>query len=49
MPPIVINASERGLSIRFNPDWLAANPLTVADLEREREFLAEVGYTLTVA
>lgn len=49
MPPMVVNASESGLSIRFDPDWLAANPLTLADLERERAFLAEIGYTLTVA
>ena len=48
VPPLAVNVSENGLSIRFDPDWLAANPLTVADLEREREFLAEVGYTLTI-
>jgi exopolyphosphatase/guanosine-5'-triphosphate,3'-diphosphate pyrophosphatase len=49
MPPIAVSASENGLSIRFDPEWLAANSLTVADLERERELLAEVGYTLTIA
>ena len=34
--------------LRFDPKWLEANPLTVADLEREKGFLSEVAYELQV-
>jgi hypothetical protein len=30
----------------FDPEWLEANPLTVADLEREKRLLAQAGYEL---
>ena len=46
--PVSLRVSGNDLSIRFDADWLAANPLTIADLEREQEFLGEVGYTLSV-
>lgn len=48
LPPITVTAFDDGLSIRMDADWLAANPLTIADLEREQEYLAEVGYQLIV-
>ncbi len=47
MPPVGLEVGRRKLSLHFDADWLAANPLTVADLEREQEFLKAVGYTLT--
>jgi exopolyphosphatase/guanosine-5'-triphosphate,3'-diphosphate pyrophosphatase len=47
--PVVLRVNGNDLSIRFDADWLTENPLTIADLEREQEFLAEVGYTLSVA
>ena len=47
LPPISVSALENGLSIGFDFDWLTANPLTIADLEREQELLAAVGYELT--
>ena len=46
--PVSLRASETDLSIRFDADWLAENPLTIADLEREQELLSEVGYTLSI-
>ena len=46
LPPVTLKTTESGLSLSFDADWLAANPLTVADLERERDFLAQVGYAL---
>ncbi len=47
MPPVRLQAGRRKLSLQFDADWLAANPLTVADLEREQELLRPVGYALT--
>jgi exopolyphosphatase/guanosine-5'-triphosphate,3'-diphosphate pyrophosphatase len=44
--PVRLEVTEDSLSISFAADWLEANPLTIADLEREQEFLAQVGYSL---
>lgn len=49
LPDIGMSCDEASLALRFPPDWLAANPLTVADLNREREYLSEVGYRLAFA
>ena len=49
MPRVGLIAGRRSLTLRFDPDWLAENPLTIADLEREREFLALVGYQLDIS
>ncbi len=46
-PALKIAVSEQSLSLHFDKEWLEANPLTVADLEREQAFLADVGYGLT--
>ncbi len=35
------------IQLRFDPDWLAANPLTVADLTQEQEHLANSKYSLS--
>jgi hypothetical protein len=35
------------VDLSFDSSWLAANPLTVADLEREVGYLKAVGYRLT--
>ena len=43
-----IHVTDDSLSLSFDPQWLADNPLTLADLEREREFLEQVGYDLIV-
>ena len=46
MPPVGLDVTDDTLELKFDPDWLAANPLTVADLERETAYLAAVGYRL---
>lgn len=45
-PPVGLEVTDDALELRFDPDWLAANPLTVADLERETGYLKAVGYDL---
>ena len=47
LPPIELTVDTAALKLRFDPEWLASNPLTVADLERERDFLGDVGYKLS--
>jgi len=46
--PVNVDVSESGIDIGFDADWLTANPLTIADLEREKEFLSQVGYDLVI-
>ena len=48
-PPVEINVDAKSLAVRFDPAWLKANPLTVADLEREQRLLAQAGYDLSYA
>jgi exopolyphosphatase/guanosine-5'-triphosphate,3'-diphosphate pyrophosphatase len=47
-PPLALQVSDATMSIRFDADWLAENPLTIADLDREKDFLSQVGYELQV-
>lgn len=47
LPPIELTVDTAALKLRFDPEWLASNPLTVADLECERDFLGDVGYKLS--
>jgi exopolyphosphatase/guanosine-5'-triphosphate,3'-diphosphate pyrophosphatase len=46
LPLISLCADEESLELRFPTDWLCANPLTVADLDREKAYLERVEYTL---
>jgi len=46
LPTISLVAEEKSLDLRFEATWLDENPLTVADLERERAYLQAVGYVL---
>jgi len=46
LPKFAVEATKRGLELRFPPGWLAANPLTITDLEREQQYLAAVRYDL---
>jgi hypothetical protein len=41
-----MTVSDQSLDLRFDAAWLAENPLTVADLERERSFTRAADYTL---
>ncbi len=34
------------ISLKFAGEWLTDNPLTVADLKRERQYLAGAGFRL---
>lgn len=47
VPDLDLNVTENTLQLRFDAKWLEANPLTIADLEREQVFVAELGYSLT--
>jgi len=46
IPRIGLSVDDRSLELCFDAAWLQANPLTVADLEREQEYLSEAGYQL---
>ncbi len=46
VPMLKFKVAEQSLALRFDKEWLEVNPLTVADLEREKGFLHEVGYEL---
>lgn len=45
---VKVSAQANQLSLRFDPDWLEANPLTAVDLEREQDLLAQIDYRLVV-
>jgi len=47
IPKVELTVSKKSLCLSFDPAWLQSNPLTVADLEREREFLQNAGYEIT--
>jgi exopolyphosphatase/guanosine-5'-triphosphate,3'-diphosphate pyrophosphatase len=46
IPGFELSADDESLELRFDAEWLEANPLTVADLNRERAYLDSVGYEL---
>lgn len=46
LPNIRVVAGSDSLELVFPEGWLAVNPLTIADLDRERGFLELVGYRL---
>ena len=46
--PVRMQVSGNAIAIGFDADWLAENPLTIADLEREQDFLGQVGYDLVI-
>ena len=46
--PVTIDVTDGRLTIHFDADWLADNPLTIADLERESGYLRQIGYSLVV-
>lgn len=46
IPAANIAVTPESLSLKFDAEWLAANPLTVADLNREIGYLESVGYKL---
>ncbi len=46
---IKASAGDNVLRLSFPPEWLSENPLTIADLTREQEFLAAIDYRLEFA
>ncbi len=46
IPAVALSVTRDSLELRFDSTWLEANPLTVADLARERGYLERVGYRL---
>jgi exopolyphosphatase/guanosine-5'-triphosphate,3'-diphosphate pyrophosphatase len=47
LPLIDAMADKQSIELRFPDGWLEANPLTIADLEREQVYLRKVGYELS--
>ena len=47
LPRIEISVDSNSLTLQFDAAWLAANPLTVADLEREHGYLHAIDYELS--
>lgn len=47
LPRIKVAAGEDSLALKFPKDWLPSNPLTLADLETEVDYLKEVKFSLT--
>lgn len=46
LPDIDLKPDKSSLTVRFPAGWLDENPLTIADLEREKDYLRETGYRL---
>lgn len=47
IPSVDLVVSESTMNLGFDADWLNSNPLTIADLEREQEFLHGSDYELS--
>ena len=48
LPDIQLAVDDNTLRISIDKQWLEDNPLTIADLERERDYMEQVGYELSV-
>ena len=46
VPPAELSVDARALTLTFDPEWLSVNPLTLADLARERRLRSQAGYEL---
>jgi exopolyphosphatase/guanosine-5'-triphosphate,3'-diphosphate pyrophosphatase len=49
LPMIGLVPGKQALELSFPPEWLDANPLTAADLEQEKAWLAARGFELAVS
>ncbi len=47
IPPVTLDVGRNSLRLTFDAAWLAENPLTIADLEREIGYLGAAGYALS--
>jgi exopolyphosphatase / guanosine-5'-triphosphate,3'-diphosphate pyrophosphatase len=46
LPPVTMKVGNSFLRLNFPAGWLEANPLTAADLSRERRYLRKIGFRL---
>lgn len=46
LPRINFDVSGNSIKLEFPEEWLTANPLTIADLNREKNYLGNVGFAL---
>ena len=46
LAPVRLKAGKSYVRVTFPEGWLARNPLTAADLERERGYLHKIGFDL---
>jgi exopolyphosphatase/guanosine-5'-triphosphate,3'-diphosphate pyrophosphatase len=46
MPSVKFSVDDKSMTLDFDQNWLEANPLTIADLEREQDYLAASQYSL---
>ena len=44
---IAVTVGDASIDLSFDAEWLAANPLTIADLDGESDHAQAIGYTLT--
>ena len=47
LPNIQVVAGESSIRLNFPQGWLDDTPLTITDLDREKNYLGQVGYDLT--
>ncbi len=47
IPDIGVSVGQHSIDLQFDSEWLQANPLTIADLDREIDYAKNVDYTLT--
>ncbi len=46
LPQVGLRVDGESLQLAFPSGWLDSNPLTVADLQREQQYLQAIGYGL---
>ncbi|TDR43272.1 exopolyphosphatase/guanosine-5'-triphosphate,3'-diphosphate pyrophosphatase [Tahibacter aquaticus] len=46
LPALSVRADERSLELKLGREWLEQHPLTVTDLDQEREYLKDLGVKL---
>ena len=49
LPPLVLEAKGKRLSVSFPTGWLDLHPLTLADLDQEAEYMKDAGLVLRIA
>jgi len=47
-PDFILEAKKKSLTLKFPDHWFDENPLTIADLENEIDYLSDIGFTLKI-